>query len=59
MAATGAGDCGQVDNTATLTTSNDGSDSETASVDVNCAVIDVEKVADADASPPATRSASP
>ena len=48
VAATGATDCGQVDNTATVTTTNDGSDSEDASVDVNCAAIDVAKVADDD-----------
>jgi uncharacterized repeat protein (TIGR01451 family) len=47
-AVTDAQDCGQVDNTATLTTSNDGSDSATASVDVNCAAIDVTKTADDD-----------
>ena len=35
------------DNTAAVTTSNDGSDSDSASVDVLCADIDVDKTADA------------
>ena len=46
VATTDKADCGQVDNTASVTSSNAGSDSDGASVDVNCAAIDVEKVAD-------------
>jgi uncharacterized repeat protein (TIGR01451 family) len=49
VATTDATDCGQLDNTATVTTTNDGSDQDSASIDVNCAAIDVEKTADADA----------
>ena len=49
VATTDATDCGQLDNTATVTTTNDGSDQAGASIDVNCAAIDVEKTADADA----------
>ena len=47
VATTDKGDCGEVDNTASVTTSNDGSDSDSASVDVRCAAIDVDKTADA------------
>jgi uncharacterized repeat protein (TIGR01451 family) len=38
--------CGSVDNTANVTTSNDGSDSDSASVTVNCPNITVLKTAD-------------
>ena len=37
VATTDATDCGQLDNTATVTTTNDGSDQDGASIDVNCA----------------------
>ena len=47
VATTDKDDCGLVDNTASVTTTNDGSDSETATVEVLCAAIDVDKVADA------------
>jgi uncharacterized repeat protein (TIGR01451 family) len=43
VATTDQADCGLVENTASVTTSNDGSDSSSASVDVNCAAIDIEK----------------
>jgi uncharacterized repeat protein (TIGR01451 family)/fimbrial isopeptide formation D2 family protein len=43
---TDAADCGTINNTATVTTTNDGSDSASASVEVRCADIDVEKTAD-------------
>jgi uncharacterized repeat protein (TIGR01451 family) len=39
--------CGEYDNTAEVTTTNDGSDEASASTKVNCAEIDVEKTADA------------
>src|SRR5436305_11788070 len=39
--------CGTVDNTATVTTSNDGSGQDDASVGVNCAQISISKLADA------------
>ncbi len=45
---TTAATCGIVDNTATVTSSGAGSGSDAASVDVNCAAIDVEKTADAE-----------
>jgi uncharacterized repeat protein (TIGR01451 family) len=49
---TDAGDCGDLVNTATVAASNepaanDGNNSSTATITVNCAEIDVEKVADA------------
>jgi uncharacterized repeat protein (TIGR01451 family) len=44
---TTAATCGVVDNTAGMTTSNDGSDSDEASVTVDCPSIDIEKKADA------------
>jgi uncharacterized repeat protein (TIGR01451 family) len=44
---TTAATCGVVDNTANVTTSNDGSDSDEASVTVDCPKIDIEKKADA------------
>ena len=44
---TDAADCGTINNTANVTTTNDGSDSASASVEVRCAVIDVTKTADA------------
>ena len=47
IATTTKADCGTIDNTATVTTSNDGSDTASASVDVNCADIHLLKVADA------------
>src|SRR4029079_19809278 len=47
VATTDKDDCGQLDNTATVTTTNDGHDQDSASLDVNCAAIDVEKTADA------------
>ena len=47
VATTAKENCGDVDNTATVTTTNDGQDSASASVDVNCAAIDVNKTADA------------
>ena len=47
VATTTAANCGQVDNTATVTSTNGGSDTESASIDVNCAAIDVQKTADA------------
>jgi uncharacterized repeat protein (TIGR01451 family) len=40
--------CGTYDNTATVTTGNDGQDSASDSTTVNCADIDVDKVADAE-----------
>src|SRR5439155_15612607 len=40
-------DCGRITNTASVSTANDGSDSSSAIVDVDCASIDVLKVADA------------
>jgi uncharacterized repeat protein (TIGR01451 family) len=43
---TTAATCGSVDNTANVTTSNDGSDSDTASVTVNCPNVTVLKTAD-------------
>ena len=49
VATTDAADCGVVENTASVTSANDGDDSDTATVDVNCAAIELEKVADADA----------
>ena len=48
IAVTDKEDCGTVTNTASVTTSNDGSDSDTATVEVLCAAIDVDKVADAE-----------
>ena len=48
VAATTKEDCGEVDNTASVTTSNDGSDESSATVDVLCGNVDLEKVADAD-----------
>ncbi len=44
---TTAATCGSVDNSASVTTSNDGSDGDDASVDVLCAAIDITKTADA------------
>ena len=46
VAISDAADCGLVNNTASISTSNDGSDSQLASVEVKCADIDVDKVAD-------------
>jgi uncharacterized repeat protein (TIGR01451 family) len=43
---TTAATCGSVDNTANVTTSNDGSDSDNASVTVNCPNVTVLKTAD-------------
>ena len=37
VAATASGDCGEITNTATVTTTNGGSDQSSALVDVNCA----------------------
>ena len=48
IATTDAADCGDVYNTAAVTTTNDGDDSDTAVVDVNCGAIEVVKTADAD-----------
>jgi uncharacterized repeat protein (TIGR01451 family) len=45
---TTAATCGTVDNTASVTTSNDGSDSDDASVTVDCPDVTVTKTADAD-----------
>jgi uncharacterized repeat protein (TIGR01451 family) len=47
VATTSKENCGEVKNTASVTTSNDGQDESSASVDVNCAAIDVLKTADA------------
>jgi uncharacterized repeat protein (TIGR01451 family) len=47
MSPTTAASCGVVDNTANVTTSNDGSDSDDASITVDCPSIDIEKKADA------------
>jgi uncharacterized repeat protein (TIGR01451 family) len=47
IAITTSADCGTIVNTAIATSSNDGGDSSSATVDVNCAVIDVVKTADA------------
>ena len=44
---TTAASCGVYDNTASVTTGNDGSDSDSATTEVLCADIDVEKDADA------------
>jgi uncharacterized repeat protein (TIGR01451 family) len=44
---TTADSCGEYDNTASVTTGNDGDDEASASTDVLCAEIDVEKAADA------------
>ena len=49
MSNTTAASCGEYNNTAAVTTTNDGSDEDSATTDVNCAEIDVEKTADADA----------
>ena len=46
---TTAASCGVYDNTASVTTGNDGSDSDSDSTEVLCAEIDVDKVADDDA----------
>jgi uncharacterized repeat protein (TIGR01451 family) len=46
IATTSKADCGTIDNTASITTTNDGSDSASASVDVKCASISIDKVAD-------------
>ncbi len=43
---TTAASCGSVDNTADVTTSNDGSDSDSASITVNCPNVTVLKTAD-------------
>jgi fimbrial isopeptide formation D2 family protein/uncharacterized repeat protein (TIGR01451 family) len=45
---TTADSCGVYDNTAAVTTGNDGSDSDSASTEVLCGAINVEKVADDD-----------
>ena len=42
-----------------MTTTNDGSDSDTATVDVNCGAIDVDKTADAASVSAGEQSASP
>jgi uncharacterized repeat protein (TIGR01451 family) len=47
VSATTADSCGEYDNTASIATGNDGSDEASASTDVLCAEIDVEKTADA------------
>ena len=47
IASTTKDNCGTVPNTASVSTSNDGSDSATASTDVRCAAIDITKTADA------------
>ena len=44
---TDAADCGTVNNTAIVTTSNDGGDSDSASVDIRCPDVQALKVADA------------
>ena len=44
---TTAASCGEYDNTAAVTTTNDGSDEDSATTEVRCADIDVEKDADA------------
>ncbi|HLM18901.1 MAG TPA: DUF11 domain-containing protein, partial [Acidimicrobiia bacterium] len=48
IAATDKEDCGTVDNTATVTTTNDGSDTDSASVEILCGNVDLTKTADAD-----------
>ena len=45
-ATTDASDCGAIDNTATVTTGNDGQDSDDASVTVQCPDVSVVKTAD-------------
>jgi uncharacterized repeat protein (TIGR01451 family) len=45
---TTADSCGTYDNTASVTTTNDGEDEASASTEVLCAVIDIDKVADDD-----------
>ena len=47
VATTDSADCGTITNTATVTSSNDGQDSSSATVEVNCAAIEVAKTADA------------
>ena len=48
IAPTDKEDCGTVTNTASVTTANDGSDTDDAKVDVLCGSVDLEKLADAD-----------
>ena len=48
IAPTDKEDCGTVTNTASVTTANDGSDTDDAKVDVLCGDVDLEKLADAD-----------
>lgn len=45
--ATTAQSCGRLDNTASVTTTNDGQASASASTEVRCAAIDIDKTADA------------
>jgi uncharacterized repeat protein (TIGR01451 family) len=47
VSATTGASCGTFNNTASVMTGNDGSDSDSASTEVKCADIDVEKTADA------------
>ena len=46
IATTSKEDCGRITNTATVTTSNDGQDSSSDFVDVNCGAIALTKKAD-------------
>ena len=48
IAPTDKEDCGAVTNTASVTTANDGSDTDDAKVEVLCGMVDLEKLADAD-----------